>query len=300
MNVLNILTKSYAYCRNYEGIPFWVMTPFRRLIRGVANFILPRYLSKTHVRSSGLKQSDTIISFTSFPARIENVYQVVECMLRQTLQPAKILLWLSNEQFPTQDSIPQSLRERVSDIFEIRLVDGDIRSHKKYYYVSKEYPDSLIFLIDDDLYYSPDILERSCLALSKNPKSVICNYGMKITYKDGNLMSHDSWVSVNRRTDDVFFGSGGGTLFCPTWLHEDLTDIEMARLLTPTADDIWLNAMARLNHVPIVMLDNGPLFPIKNKKDIKLCTVNNGQGQNDSQIFNLNNYYQKKLGITVF
>lgn len=300
MNYLNLLTKSYALCRNYDGVPYWIMTPFRRLIRGIANVVLPKYLAKPHTINNNLINDDVIISFTSFPARINNVWQVVECMFRQTLQPAKILLWLSKEQFPTQDSVPQSLRDREGDIFEIHLVDGDIRSHKKYYYVSKEYPDSLIFLIDDDLYYSPDILERSCKALVEHPKTVICNYGTKMTYKGGKLQSHDSWLPVNRQTKNVFFGSGGGTLFSPVWLYQDLTDIETARHLTPTADDVWLNAMVRLNKVPILMLDNGPLFPVKNDDDVKLCAVNNGQGQNDIQIAKINEYYYNKLGTTIF
>lgn len=82
-------------------------------------------------------------------------------MLNQTLQPREIILWLSKEQFPTTDSLPESLKSREDDVFKIRMVDGDIRSHKKYYYVVKEYTDDLIFLIDDDIYYPTDIIERS-------------------------------------------------------------------------------------------------------------------------------------------
>ena len=157
MDALNILTRLYARLHNYPGVPYWVMTPFRKAVRNVASRILPRYLSKPH--DQNYKREDSVIvSFTSFPARINEVWQVVSCMLRQTLQPREIILWLSKDQFPTTESIPDSLRKLEGDRFTIRMVDGDIRSHKKYFYVAKEHPDDYVFLIDDDIYYPPTIL----------------------------------------------------------------------------------------------------------------------------------------------
>lgn len=293
MNRLDFLTKSYALLHNYPGLPFWVLTPFRRIVRACANRWLPPYLAKASP-SMGDKQSEVIISFTSFPARIYNVWQVVECMFRQTVQPAKILLWLSKEQFPTRESIPMSLRERENDIFEIRMVDGDIRSHKKYYYVAKEFPDSLVFLIDDDIYYRPDILERSLKAREKHPDAVICNYGSHIGYnEDGSLKPYNEWKTVDgfSDADDLFFGSGGGTLFCPSELHQDLTDIEKARRLTPIADDIWLNVMVRLAKRKIVMVENNLILPIFNKNNTTLSSQNLGMSENDRQLGNVMEVY---------
>ena len=244
-----------------------------------------------------------IVSLTSFPARINNVWQVVECMLRQTYQPDKIILWLSKEQFPTEESIPQSLRDREGAVFEIRMVDGDIRSHKKYYYVSKEYPDALIFLIDDDIYYPTDILEKTVKTGEANPDAVICNYGYHIGYNDdGSLKPYNRWPRIFRCGIDnhIFFGSGGGTLFKPKQLYKNLTNINLARELTPIADDIWLNAMVRLAKRNVHLLDNGLILPVTIKNDVKLATQNKGLDMNDVQINKLNDYYKKKVGFNVF
>lgn len=247
---------------------------------------LPDIYTKSYkmTRGGGIKP---IVSMTSFPARINSVWQVVECMLRQTIKPAKILLWLSKEQFPTRESIPQTLWNRESDMFEIRMVDGDIRSHKKYYYVSKEYPDSLIFLIDDDIYYPSDILERSLFLRYKNTGAVIANYGRHIRYnEDGSLKTYNSWPTESRysEADDLFFGSGGGTLFCPSELFSDLTNLKMAMSLAPTADDIWLNAMTRLANCRIIKTNSSLILPIRNKESIVLATQNLDQGKNDKQL----------------
>lgn len=292
MNWLKILTNLYGHEHNIPHLPFWVMIIPRRTTRRVANLILPKYLSKKSKLSEN--KCDVIVSFTSFPARIENVWQVVECMFRQTVQPAKILLWLSKEQFPTRESIPVSLRERENNIFEIRMVDGDIRSHKKYHYVAKEYPDSLVFLIDDDIYYRPDIIERSLKAREKHPDAVICNYGYHIQFnEDGSLKPYNEWKSSKEYSDadDLFFGSGGGTLFCPSELHPDLTDIEKARQLTPIADDIWLNAMVRLANLKLYMVDHGIILPIFNKGNETLASHNRGQNENDKQLNALEKEY---------
>lgn len=95
----------------------------------ISNDLVDVYSSKYTVVSN-YGGGKIIVSLTSFPARINNVWLVVECMLRQTVHADKIILWLSKDQFPSDDCIPFSLKKRISDVFEIRMVSGDIRSHK--------------------------------------------------------------------------------------------------------------------------------------------------------------------------
>lgn len=299
MNVLNLFTKTYSRLHNYPGVPYWVLTPIRKIVRRMANVILPKYLAKDYSHK-GKTEEGVIISFTSFPARINNVWEVVECMLRQTYQPAKIILWLSKNQFPNGEGIPSSLREREGDLFEIRMVDGDLRSHKKYYYVAKEYQESLLFLIDDDIYYSTDILERTMKAHQEHPEAIICNYGYHIKYNEkGEMMPYNSWAKEYGYStdDDLFFGSGGGTLFKPTWLYEDLTNIELAMKLTPIADDIWLNAMVSMAERNKVMLPNGLILPLFIEDNVKLASKNMGENGNDQQLNQIMTYYHELWSV---
>lgn len=285
MNLLNLLTSIYGCLRNY-GMPKWVMTLPRRIIRSIANGILPRYLSKSSAKYV-VELENVIVSLTSFPARIDNVWQVVECMMRQSYKPTKIILWLSKEQFPLPNSIPQSLRKREGGVFEIRLVEGDIRSHKKYYYAAKCYPNALLFLIDDDIYYPTNILERTIKAHNKYPGAVIANYGYHIGYdKKGILKPYNSWPKEYHFSDsaDLFFGSGGGTLMCPAELHRELTNIDKAIKLAPIADDIWLNAIVKLSKKQIILLDNGMILSVYNKDNTSLASSNKGASLNDCQM----------------
>mgnify|MGYP002626572380 CR=1 FL=1 len=302
MDALSILTKLYARLHNYPGIPYWVMTPFRKAVRSVANRILPKYLATPHIQDSK-RQDSVIVSFTSFPSRINEVWQVVSCMLLQTLQPREIILWLSKDQFPTKESIPDSLRRLEGDRFKIQMVDGDIRSHKKYFYAAKEYPDDYVFLIDDDIYYPSTIIEKTWEAHLAHPESVICNYGYHMRYReDGTVDRYREWQQCydNSEADDLFFGSGGGTLLKLSSLSASLTDIELAIRLAPLADDIWLNAMVRLNRIPIVLLQNGLILPIAIKNNKKLASENRDMYKNDEQLTKVINHFMDVCEINPF
>lgn len=275
MNALDFFTKAYSLLHNYPGVPYWALTPLRIIVRLGANKVLPKYLERSCPK---YRQSDNkvIVSFTSFPARINNVWQVVECMRRQTYKPAKIILWLSKDQFPSEKCIPQSLRSREGVFFEIRLVEGDIRSHKKYYYVFKEYPSSLVFLIDDDIYYPTDIIEKSMKEYLKGESAVVSNYGFQIKYDNLKILPYKKWKRmVNYSTSpNLFFGSGGGTLIDTSDMNPICTNIDLALRLTPMADDIWLNAVVRFSNMKVSMLKNGFLLPVYNVNNVKLAEQN--------------------------
>lgn len=269
----------------------------------MANIILPRVLACSYTWK-GYTEKGLIVSLTSFPARIDNVWQVIECLFRQTCRPEKIILWLSRDQFPFRESLPESLRSRENDLFEIRLVEGDIRSHKKYYYVSKEFPESLIFLVDDDIYYPTDLIEKSVKAFKCHNNVVVCNYAHRITFlSDGSCNLYSKWKScwgISGEGNNLFFGTGGGTLFKPVTLYQDLTNLSLALQLTPYADDIWLNAMCQLSGIKPFLVSSGNILPVKQKSKVALCSINIGESMNDKQLKAIIDYYSKTININLF
>ena len=213
----------YKYLQNYPFVPYWLMTPFRRLVRDLANRSLTRYLDKP-CPCSRIIENDLVVSLTTFPARVNYVWQVVECMLRQTICPSKIILWLSKDQFTSKSDIPESLRKREGSIFEIRMVEGDIRSHKKYYYAAKEFPNSKIFIVDDDIYY-PNKLERQIEEISKYDDETILYSNYDLIDLEGNkfntvILDHE--MLKNKPDYALLEGLIGGiTLLIPKQAFEE-------------------------------------------------------------------------------
>lgn len=286
MNALNLFTKAYAGLHNYPGVPYWVLTPLRKMVRGTANKVLPRYLSK-HREPRGKTEDGIILSFTSFPARINDVWKVVESLKNQSVLPERIILWLSKVQFPTKESIPETLWKEEDELFEIRMVEEDIRSHKKFYYVMQEYPDKTFVTCDDDIYYHPDMLKNLVDGSKKFPGCVIANTARYIQFdEDNQVLPYNSWQVVQKpfASKDLIQIGVGGVLYPPHVLHVLTLRKDLFFSLIPMADDIWLNCMARLNGIPVVKTAMQLLpLPIENGSP-SLSSVNRGSSKNDDQL----------------
>ncbi len=235
------------------------------------------------------------MSFTSFPARINDVWKVVETLKRQTVLPEKIILWLSKNQFPEHTSIPDSLWKREDNLFKIRLVDGDIRSHKKYYYVMQEFPDKDFITCDDDIFYDPYMIERLLTASKLFPSCIIANNTSRIRFgDDGQILPYITWSDNNKPyADKDRFQIGVGGVFYPKdSLHSMVLRKDLFMTLTPTADDVWLNAMARLKGTKVIQSGKAVLNMEIENGSPSLCSFNNGpQNMNDVQIVNLQKYF---------
>lgn len=296
MTLHSFYTKLYAHLHNYPGIPFWVLTPLRRIVRNAANKVLPEYLAKT-TTSNGQQEKDLIVSFTSFPGRIGNVWQVVKCLKNQTVLPEKIILWLSKDQFPEEYSIPENLENEEDELFEIRMVDGDIRSHKKYYYAFQEFPEKSIITVDDDIFYHPNTISTLLDVSKRSSGCIVANTTAQLQYdSEGKLLPYTEWKSdcfSERANNRVQIGTGG-VLYPPHSLDAHVLRQDLFQKLTPLADDIWLNCMARLRKIPVVQTPKNRLpLPILGEAST-LFSVNIGCGQNDLQIQALRDYLVKE------
>lgn len=266
-----------------------------RISRLSANIIVPIYFlltkhNKKHTLETCVKSEGRIIvSLTTFPARIGRIWLVIETLLRQTQKPDKIILWLSNEQFPSFDLLPKRLMKQRNRGLEIRLMDGDIRSHKKYYYTLQEFPNDFMLTVDDDIFYRFTMVEDMSDYSHRYPMSVISQYSRKMQWIDDKIESYSLWPIIKEETSPnlfSFFGSGGGTLFPPFALDQDVLNLNLVMSLTPSSDDVWLNAMCKLkktmtsktsyfsNFLPVLYLSNVTLeFVNRVKKDVQLLAV---------------------------
>lgn len=301
-NIHKLYTGLYGNLYNRKPLPQWVFSPLRRCLRLLASHQLPKYLQNAPLPKAVCHCNDVVVSLTSFPARINDIWMTISCLRRQTYSPAKIILWLSEEQFKSKNELPNSLTSLEDEIFEIRLVEGDIRSHKKYVYAFQEFPDKLVITVDDDIIYSPDLIETLVEEHKKHPDDVLCRYGKKIKREqDDNLAPYNNWQTLDYICDrDVFFGSGGGTLFQPRKMYKDVLNIELSHKLTPLADDIWLNAMCRLAGLKTRLITNKLYLYLGNNQDFSLSKQNVGNRKNDIQLKQIIDYYIQSTGENPF
>lgn len=280
----------------------------RFVIRVLANFGLPIYFiftakNKKYCLDKDISNSNNgiIVSLTSFPGRINRVWLVVETLLRQTRKPNSIIIWLSKDQFPEINSLPISLLALRNRGLQIELRDGDLRSHKKFYYAKNEYPNSTIILADDDIFYPTQMLEELYSAATLFPGKVICRFSKRIQWSSsGEIFPYATWKTVNegRLSLDYFFGSGGGVLIPPNAMHPAVLDKNVFLKCCPFADDIWLNTMCRLISLEKFSIDKPfTLLSVTNFDKSDLSSINNGEQMNDQQLRLVRKYCREVHGV---
>ena len=156
---------SFTYKKGTTVSLSYLLSFLRFVIRIISNTLLPLYFiitssSKKYriVNNGSLTEhrERILVSFTSFPKRINKVWLVVESLLRQSYKPDLVILWLSKEQFESLNVLPARLLNLQKRGLMLKIKEGDMRSHKKYYYALREYPNYVIITVDDDIIYSPD------------------------------------------------------------------------------------------------------------------------------------------------
>lgn len=247
---------------------------------------------------------EVIVSLTSYPARINTVNFTVESLLNQTRPADKILLWLAQEQFPKgKDDLPDELTALEGGLFSIRWCDMDLRCHKKYFYTMKEYPDSIVVTVDDDVMYDRRLLETLLISYRRFPFAVSCMRAHEIAYDNGKLADYNSWKRNSKRILQPSMGllpTGiGGVLYPPHAVNEAAFSIDAIRELCLNADDLWLRVMSVMNNMPVVIAGVLPNpKEIEGSQDTALWKTNDKQGENDIQMQRIISKYNRFCGET--
>ncbi|TNE80901.1 MAG: hypothetical protein EP332_05820 [Bacteroidetes bacterium] len=273
-----------------------------RILKRVLDRIVPSYFIKTMDQfPSGLNQKPRdkklIVSFTSFPARIEDVWIVVECLFRQTYQADKIILWLSRNQFEGI-KLPESLLSQQNRGLEIRFVEEDLKAHKKYLYAFDLYPKEFIVTVDDDLYYDEKLLENLIHLKENHPEAVVSNRAHLLKFKfTGQLAAYKDWHhnSTHSEPSYLLVQTGGfGTLYTKEDVDKSYNQTELIKALIPFADDLWMKVQTLLVGKRVVTnskYNKDPLTVRKSQLE-KLVSKNVFDGGNDQQLRAVLDHFQ--------
>jgi glycosyltransferase involved in cell wall biosynthesis len=248
---------------------------------------------------------NTIFSLTSYSARINTVHITIESLLSQTVKPEKIILWLSDEEFP----------ERENDLPDVLLFLKDkgltigwcnnIRSYKKLIPALKEYPGKIIITFDDDSIYHKDSAKTLYDCHKRYPHDIITHRISRLFYSEDrlNYLSrelHHEKISVNYHAslrEPSFFNKFTGVcgvLYPPGCLHPDVLDEKKYMTLAPTSDDIWfwVHAIRAGTHIRISDTHFPTVPSIPGSQETALYLVNDREeDQNTRHLLNIFNAY---------
>lgn len=229
-----------------------------------------------------------IVSLTSYGVRLKSVQYTIGSILKGSVLPDKIVLWVAEGD---KAICPTDRIKKLSSIVDVRFCK-DLKSYKKIVPAVKEFPDDCIVTADDDLIYWKDWLKELVEAHKQYPTSIIAQRCRRISYENYSEWRLVKLFSISIRN---FLTSGGGTLFPPKSLDKDVTNEELFMKYAPTADDIWINAMAKKIGTQIVCLGHPDLKESAGDKGRALAKINYENGKNDVYIQRIRDDY-KLLG----
>ncbi len=239
-----------------------------------------------------------IISLTSYPQRMSTINLVIDRLIQQTVKADKIILYLSSKEFDDKKYIENKLEKYAKNGFEIRWVDENLRSYKKFFYAIQEYPSDIIITVDDDAIYSNKMIEELLFYHDLYPRAVIARRTHLMTFlEDRTVAPYNEWyhkcpIYVGVPRMDLVATGLGGVLYPPAIFDCEVLNKAVFMKESPYADDLWLKIMELRRNVPTVLAKEKFDDPLIEEIAINGLYQNvNKYGANDVQFKNLIEIY---------
>lgn len=233
-----------------------------------------------------------ILSLTSYPLRFPTLHLTLTALLRQTVRPDRVVLWLG---YGDAERLPEAVTRLQDFGLEIRSTT-DFKAYTKLIPSLISFPDAYIVTADDDIFYPEHWLQGLITPFDSHRPQVICHRAHRPRFThDGRLAPYKSWSQdvQEQHPSRLLFPTGvGGVLYPPGLLDTRVTDSRVFTDLCPLNDDIWLYFMGLMNGVEY--LTSRSRFRIVEWNDTQDCALfktNVVRDANDEQIRNLEDHF---------
>jgi hypothetical protein len=285
-----------------NSINYFFNNYFYKVANRIALIEYKQYRKKTKGITDIKRNQKIIVSLTSIPSRINTLWICIESLLRQTVKPDEIILWLADTQFNDLSILPENLLSQQKRGLTIRFCD-DIKAHKKYYYAFKEYPDDIVITVDDDVIYPSNVIKKLLALHNKYPNCICCNFAALITFNNnGCINSTLKWpgifANMINKPSYILLPTGvSGILYPPKLINQEVFNKDVFTRISFYNDDLWLKVMGLLNKVKTAQTDcfPGHFFSIKTTQLERLSVYNISQNGNDIQFNALIDKYKLRL-----
>ncbi|WP_261882424.1 glycosyltransferase family A protein [Vibrio pelagius] len=247
------------------------------------------------------KDSNFIVSLTTYNKRLPFVYLTIESILRQKFKPRSVILVLSNKDCSTE-RLPYLLTRLQKRGLEIKFVDDNYKSYKKlsYCFDYEFNQGDFIVTADDDVFYPNYWLEKFQSKVLENSTIIYCYRGRIITFKNNDsLIDYNEWPIANTSnvSDNYLIPTGVSGVCYPYEAISNLVcHFDLIDKFCPNADDIWYKLMTTKNGCKSALVENDSVHftPIITGFEKGLEKVNVHNNQNVKQFIQS----MSALGIT--
>lgn len=282
-----------------NNIIFNMIRPLYRLFKKVRMKYIVRKFDKTNNYTSerfskkNRTNHNIVVSLTSHGARIQSVYLTIESILRGSIVPCKIILWLDDEDI--YNSLPESLVKLKNRGLDIVLTKN-YGPHTKYFpYILEGDFSKWLVTADDDIIYPKNWLYELWVNKNDSVKEILCHRAHTIQFcKDLSFREYNEWKPCNTTKRNIAnFATGVSGVIYPPYF-QSLLFKEGAQFLSkcPKADDVWLHYVSFKYGYEIRQISNKSkhFLIIDDSQEQGLRNDNVNNNYNDSQILKTYNH----------
>ena len=247
-----------------------------------------------------------IISVTSFPKRFNQLVLTLKSIILQDIVPNKIIVYLGSD--TNEKDITLDMKKLQKYGVEYRIdKELNLKGHKKYFYALREFKDSIVITIDDDIIFPKTMVTELIRCYEKYPNAVCARRVHKITKKNNRLLPYNLWdkeyTKQRKPSNRMFATTGAGTLYSPyvnNHLVNSTFDSKKIEELCLEADDVWMKCMEIMSSIKVVLADikiMGDFIDVDEK--LTLMPDNVGKGMNDVFLNKVINEYGIDLNLFI-
>lgn len=261
----------------------------------LANVIIPVSYKITKPPKVRKVVDDVIVSLTTYPPRIDEASLCIESLLRQTVRPKRLILWLAVSDYQSIKQVPKKITKLIDEGLEIKLCE-DLKSYKKIYFSALKFPQSRIVTADDDFYYPETWLEKLINKHNQYPNCIVCHRAHRITLNHGILVPYGSWDWYSNGyigpLHCLHILTGAGAIFPAGFFQKDFFKKDVFLRLAPTTDDMWVKAYALRKNTKVVKVNpiSKSLIEVYKSQRVSLISRNQSDG-NTKSLENLIEYF---------
>jgi len=242
-----------------------------------------------------------VVSLTSWPPRFPFLHRTLHALLRQSVRPDRIVLWIADADAPL---LPARVLRLADAGIEIRTT-ADTGPFKKLLPSIEAFPGAFVASADDDVHYKPAWLETLVAGfLAGEEPAIVCHRAHRPQVRpDGALAPYSQWErdvqdGDARRASGRLIPTGvGGILYPPDSLDPLAADVALAARLCPTCDDFWFFWMASRRGTAIRKV--GGRFPYREWPGSQRSALHSGNlgGEYDRQLAALSAHFGLPAGL---
>lgn len=268
------------------------------------NFLCWYYHNIDHNKIPTPQSCSYVVSLTTYPARVDNVWKVIEMAAHQKGIKDKyaICLYLIKDEFKGIE-LPKKLKELQARGLTIKFEDENLRCHNKYFYAFQDYPEKTIITIDDDLQYNHHSISGLIKTWKISPSCIVYNWGCCISKRS----PYNDWKTANEPNKphfDVLALGVGGVLYPPHSCNDLVKRADIIKQTCLKADDLWLSFNSRLNKTFTIWTGVKSSFIVLPDSDQQTALYKENMDEmisgNDVQIRNISSWSKTNLGCDFF